>query len=93
MIFWRVLDNRLHSINNVERLGFDVSNPSYIPDEYLEKQEFVVMRTCHGLGDWGIVSALPRLLKEKYPNAEVGRITAEESQVDYWNVIKKGKLK
>ena len=33
------------------------------------------------------------IVKEKYPNAEIGRITAEESQVDYWNTIKKGKLK
>ena len=33
------------------------------------------------------------IVKEKYPNAEVGRITAEEAQVDYWNLLKKGKLK
>ena len=29
----------------------------------------------------------------KYPNDEIGRITAEPYQVDYWNTIKKGKLK
>ena len=33
------------------------------------------------------------IVMEKYPNAEIGRITAEEAQVDYWNTIKKGKLK
>ena len=43
----------------------------YIPDEYLENGEFVVMRTCHGIGDWCIISKLPRLLKQKYPNCKV----------------------
>jgi len=71
MVFWRIVDNKLHGIKNVERLGFDILDPSFIPDEYLEKQEFVVLRTAHGLGDWGIISAIPRLLKEKYPNCKV----------------------
>jgi hypothetical protein len=31
----------------------------------------MVMRTCHGIGDWGILSAMPRLLKEKYPDCRV----------------------
>jgi len=71
MVFWRILNNKLHGVKDVEQLGFDILDPSYIPDDYLEKQEFVVMRTCHGLGDWGIISATPRLLKEKYPNCKV----------------------
>jgi predicted O-methyltransferase YrrM len=29
------------------------------------------MRTAHGIGDWGIISAMPRLLKTKYPNCKV----------------------
>ena len=29
------------------------------------------MRTCHGIGDWCIISGLPRLLKEKYPDCKV----------------------
>ena len=33
------------------------------------------------------------IVRDKYPRAEIGRITAEEAQVDYWNIIKKGKLK
>ena len=33
------------------------------------------------------------IVKEKYPSAEIGRITASEDQVDYWNLLKKGKLK
>jgi len=71
MIFWRILDNKVYSAYETDVLGFSSSDPSYIPDEYLENQEFVVMRTCHGVGDWGIMSAMPRLLKEKYPNCKV----------------------
>ena len=71
MIFWRILDNQLHSIEDVNRLGFEKSEGLRIPDEYLEKQEFTIMRTCHGIGDWGIISAMPRLLKEKYPDCKV----------------------
>ena len=71
MIFWRILDNQLYSAGDVEKLGFEESEGLRIPDEYLEKQEFVVMRSCHGMGDWGIISAMPRLLKEKYPNCKV----------------------
>tara|TARA_B100000963_G_scaffold269472_1_gene237613 strand:- start:3040 stop:3957 length:918 start_codon:yes stop_codon:yes gene_type:complete len=71
MLFFRILDNTLFSAGDVKRVGWDVSEPMYIPDEYLENGEFVVMRTCHGIGDWCIISALPRLLKEKYPNCKV----------------------
>jgi|TARA_Y100000004_G_scaffold116722_1_gene131240 hypothetical protein len=71
MIFWRVYNNQLYDVDMVNKLGFSVSDPSYVPDEYLEKQEFVVLRTAQGLGDWGIISAMPRLLKEKYPNCKV----------------------
>jgi|TARA_B100001094_G_scaffold51546_1_gene47039 hypothetical protein len=71
MIFWRVFNNKLYGVENVDRLGFDTLDASYMPDEYLEKQEFVVLRAAHGLGDWGIISAIPRLLKQKYPNCKV----------------------
>ena len=71
MIFYRILDNQLYFVDEVEKLGFDESQGLRIPDEYLEKQKFVVMRTCHGIGDWGIISAIPRLLKQKYPKCKV----------------------
>lgn len=69
--FFRISNNILSLAGEVKRLGFSKNNPSYIPDDYLEKQEFIVMRTCHGIGDWCIMSAMPRLLKEKYPNCKV----------------------
>ena len=34
-------------------------------------QEFIILRTAWGIGDWGIISAMPRLLKEKHPNCKV----------------------
>ena len=71
MIFWRVLDNKVLPISDVEHLGFEEQEGMRIPDEYLDKQEFVILRACHGIGDWGIISAMPRLLKEKYPNCKV----------------------
>jgi len=71
VIFFRVVDNKLFSAGEVDRLGFEEADGYRIPDDYLEKQEFMIMRTCHGLGDWGIISALPKLIKEKYPDSKV----------------------
>ena len=71
MIFWRTYNNQVYSIGNVDQLGFPLDDPSYIPDEYLESENFVILRTCFGVGDWGIISAFPRKLKEKYPNCKV----------------------
>ena len=71
MIFWRIVDNQLHPVHETDNLGFEKSEGLRIPDEYLDNREFMVMRTAHGIGDWGIISAIPRLLKEKYPNSKV----------------------
>ena len=71
MIFWRILDNQLHPKHEVNDLGFDESEGLRIPDEYLENQNFLIMRTAHGIGDWGVISAMPRLLKQKYPNCKI----------------------
>ena len=71
MIFWRVFDNKLYTVGEVDRLGFEESEGLRIPDEYLEQKEFTVMRTAHGVGDWGIISAMPKLIKSKFPNSRV----------------------
>ena len=71
MVFWRIVDNKVFPVEETEYLGFEKSEGLRIPDEYLDKQEFMVMRTAHGIGDWGIISAVPRLLKEKYPDCKV----------------------
>ena len=71
MIFWRILDNTLYNVNEVDRLGFDESEGIRVSDEYLEQKEFTVMRTAHGVGDWGIISAMPKLIKQKFPDSKV----------------------
>ena len=71
MIFWRIVDNKLYQVDEVKKLGFEKSEGLVIPDEYLKSQQFTILRTAHGIGDWGIISAMPRLLKEKYSNCKV----------------------
>ena len=71
MVFWRTYNNKVHSIEETNKLGFPIDDASYIPDEYLEKGEFVILRTAFGVGDWGIISAFPRKLKEKYTDCKV----------------------
>ena len=71
MHFFRINNNRLSSAGEVDLVGFNKTNPMYIPDDYLENGEFLVMRTCHGIGDWCIISGIPRILKSKYPNCKV----------------------
>ena len=71
MVFLRIFDNTVHRVKEVNVLGFEESEGLRIPDEYLQSQEFVILRTAHGIGDWGIISAMPRLLKQKYPNCKV----------------------
>ena len=69
--FFRIYNNQLSLVGDTERLGFSSMDPRFIPDQYLDNQNFLVMRTCHGIGDWCIISSMPRLLKEKYPNCKV----------------------
>ncbi len=71
MIFWRILDNKLYPIQEIEKLGFEEAEGLRIPDGYLEQQELTIFRTAWGIGDWGIISAMPRLLKQKYPKCKV----------------------
>ena len=71
MLFYRIFNNELHPVQEVKKLGFEEKDGLRIPDEYLDSQEFVILRTAHGIGDWGIISAMPRLLKLKYPNCKI----------------------
>jgi len=71
MIFWRIIDNKLHAIKDTDNLGFEESEGLRIPDEYLKEKKFMVLRASDGIGDWGIISAIPRLLKQKFPDCKV----------------------
>jgi hypothetical protein len=69
--FFRMYGESIFDLGDVERLGFPITDGYQIPDEYIESGNFLIMRLCNGFGDWGIISALPRKLKEKYPNCKV----------------------
>ena len=43
-LFWRLVDNKLYVVDQVSQLGFEEAEGLRIPDEYLEQQEFMVMR-------------------------------------------------
>ena len=90
-IFFRLNEKGLSWAGEVENLGFSNKDPRYIPTEYLEKGEFVLFRMANGFGDWGILSAMPRLLKEKYPDCKI-YLPSEKlikqcfpKEVDNWN--------
>ena len=69
--FFKLVNGQIYKNRRVDRVGFKESDNEYIPQEYLDNKRFVIFRTCYGLGDWGIISAMPRLLKEKYPDCEI----------------------
>tara|TARA_R110001592_G_scaffold105201_1_gene295828 strand:+ start:1712 stop:2605 length:894 start_codon:yes stop_codon:yes gene_type:complete len=69
--FFRLNEQGLLNLGEVPKLGFPFKDPSFIPDEYIEQGNFLIMRLCNGLGDWGIISSMPRLLKQKYPQCKV----------------------
>ena len=77
MVFFRIVDNMLYKAGDVDVLGFEESEGLRIPDEYIDNKIFVVMRMCLGIGDWGVVSAMPRLLKQKYSDCKVYVPTAK----------------
>ena len=59
------------SIAEVQKLGFPDTSDIRIPLEYLKNKQFILFRTCHSYGDWALLSAMPRLLKQKYPDCLV----------------------
>lgn len=58
-------------VGNVSKLGYTDTSDNRIPLEYLDNRQFVLFRTCHSYGDWVLLSAIPRLLKQKYPDCTV----------------------
>lgn len=72
MMFYRIIGNRIVHGELCDKLGWPLSGEHYtMPDEAFNTNKFIIMRTCHGVGDWGIITALPKLLKDAYPSCEV----------------------
>ena len=58
-------------IAEVQKLGFPNTTNIRISQEYLKNKQFILFRTCHSYGDWVLLSTMPRLLKNKYPDCIV----------------------
>jgi len=65
------LDEYFRVKHETSKLGYDINNPQYISQKYLDEKFFVISRTCLSFGDWVIISAMPRLLKYKYPDSTI----------------------
>lgn len=76
MIFYIVRGDKIVAAPQVAKLGFDINTfrCSY-PSDY--SGIIPIVRTCSSLGDWGILSGLPRAIKELYPKAKVAVPTAQ----------------
>jgi len=77
-------DEYMRGYKQVNKLGFSNNNYQPIPQNYLDQQQFVVFRTCHSFGDWAIISAIPKLLKRKYPKCTIA-IPSPECLNRYYN--------
>jgi len=70
--FFRIVNNRVVGADVVDKLGWNINEEHFTaPEEYIERGEFIIYRTVFGVGDWGIILGLPRLLKQAYPNCKV----------------------
>ena len=69
--FLKIEDDVIIKLYRTKEIGFHKDSDFRIPQEYLDAGMFTVFRYAFGLGDWAIISAMPRLLKEKYPDCKV----------------------
>lgn len=68
MWIWEIRNDNFVKIGETERLGYPYGLMSL--DLYGEN-EFPFTRCCFSMGDWGIISSLPKLLKHKYPDIQI----------------------
>lgn len=70
--FFRIVNNRVVDAEPVNTLGWNTNEEHFTaPEEYIEKGQFIIYRTVFGVGDWGIILSMPRLLKQAYPQCKV----------------------
>lgn len=65
------ISEHLQNQYETDKLGFSIENPQFIPEDYLKDKFFMIFRTCLSFGDWAIISAMPKLIKKKYPDSTV----------------------
>lgn len=85
MLFYIVRDDKIVAAPQVTKLGFDINKfrTAYPPNF---DGVIPIVRTCSSLGDWGILSGLPRAIKELYPNAKVAVPTTKWCEQVFGNV-------
>jgi hypothetical protein len=71
MIFWKFINNQIFSINETNQLGFPIGTEILDANYIQDVGQIPLYRSCHAFGDWAIISAFPRLIKQKYPDKTV----------------------
>jgi hypothetical protein len=69
MWIFDIRNDQFNKIGETDRLGYPYG--TVIPMDLTMDDEFPFTRCCFSIGDWGIISALPELLKTKYPNLKI----------------------
>jgi hypothetical protein len=70
--FFRIVNSRIVGADPVNTLGWNINEEHFTaPEEYIQNGQFIIYRTVFGVGDWGIILSMPRLLKETYPHCKV----------------------
>ena len=70
MVQYKIEYDNVLGVRQCDYLG-DNYQPGYVsPYDYNNIELFPFTRCCFSIGDWGIVSALPRILKELNPNLQ-----------------------
>jgi hypothetical protein len=71
MVFWKFIDNQIHPIYETDQLGFPIGT-EILSNKYIQNvKEIALYRSCHAFGDWAMISAFPRLIKQKYPDKSI----------------------
>lgn len=70
MLFYIIRNNQIETTFSVKKLGF---SEAHFRNQYpLHFNGIIpIVRTCFSLGDWGILSGLPRALKTLHPQAKI----------------------
>ena len=75
LLIYLIVDNYLYKSDWIQS---DIqTNDILIDPDYLQKGEFTICCTHATFGDWAILSAMPRILKQKFPNCKVYLPTKE----------------
>lgn len=72
MVRFSIENDSLKQHGHVHKLGvpYNMIHSEVIRDSIESMQFFPFTRCCFSIGDWGIISGLPRVFKQKYPHLQ-----------------------